>query len=60
MRIGTPAVTTRGMEEREMILIASFIDKAIINCEDESILASIKTEVKELNSKYPLYSEIIK
>jgi len=60
MRIGTPAVTTRGMKETEMKLIASFIDKAIINCEDESILASIKTEVKELNSKYPLYSEIIK
>lgn len=60
MRIGTPAVTTRGMKEAEMKLIASFIDKAIINCEDESVLASIKTEVKELNSKYPLYSEIIK
>lgn len=60
MRIGTPAVTTRGMQETEMKLIASFIDKAIINSEDESILASINAEVKELNSKFPLYSEIIK
>jgi len=60
MRIGTPAVTTRGMEEQDMKLIASFIDKAIINCEDESILASIYSEVKVLNSKFPLYSEIIK
>jgi glycine/serine hydroxymethyltransferase len=48
------------MEEEEMKLIASFIDKAIVNCENESVLESINTEVKELNSKFPLYSEIIK
>ncbi len=57
IRIGTPAVTTRGMQETEMKLIASFIDKAIINCDDESVLKSISAEVKELNSKFPLYSE---
>ncbi|MCF6268158.1 MAG: serine hydroxymethyltransferase [Melioribacteraceae bacterium] len=57
MRIGTAAVTTRGMKEAEMKSIASFIDKAIINCDDESVLTSINAEVKELNSKFPLYRQ---
>jgi glycine hydroxymethyltransferase len=60
IRIGTPAVTTRGMKEDEMKIIASFINKAIDNYENESLLATIKDEVKELNGKFPLYSEIIK
>lgn len=60
IRIGTPAVTTRGMKEQEMKMIASFIDKAIVNYEDESVLADVKKEVNELCSKFPLYSEIIK
>jgi len=60
IRIGTPAVTTRGMKEGEMKIIASFINKAIDNYENESLLATIKDEVKELNGKFPLYSEIIK
>lgn len=57
IRIGTPAMTTRGMKESEMELIASFIDKAINNYENETILESIKGEVKELCSKFPLYSK---
>jgi glycine hydroxymethyltransferase len=60
IRIGTPAMTTRGMQESEMKIIASFIDKAILNYEDESILSSIKADVKELCGKFPLYSKIAK
>jgi glycine hydroxymethyltransferase len=60
IRIGTPAVTTRGMKEDEMKVIASLIDKAVSNYENESVLASIKKEVNELCNKFPLYSEIIK
>ncbi len=58
IRIGTPAVTTRDMKENEMKNIASFIDRAIKNNENESALAQIKTEVAELCLKFPLYPEL--
>ncbi|MCX6173562.1 MAG: serine hydroxymethyltransferase [Ignavibacteriales bacterium] len=58
IRIGTPAVTTRGMQENEMKNIASFIDKAIKNVENESVLSQIKSEVAELCSKFPLYPQL--
>ncbi len=58
IRIGTPAVTTRGMKENEMKKIASFIDNAIKNIENETVLAKIKIEVAELCSKFPLYTEL--
>jgi len=59
VRVGTPAVTTRGMKEPEMKIIASFIDKAVKNIENELELLNIKNEVAELCSKFPLYPELI-
>jgi glycine hydroxymethyltransferase len=58
IRIGTPAMTTRGMKENEMKLIASFIDRGIKNFENEQELAKIKNEVAELCSKFPLYPQL--
>ncbi|MHB8930338.1 MAG: serine hydroxymethyltransferase [Melioribacteraceae bacterium] len=58
IRIGTPAVTTRGMKENEMKMIASFIDRAIKNIDNETALAQIKIEVAELCGKFPLYPEL--
>lgn len=54
LRIGTPAVTTRGMKEEEMRLIADYIDKILKNKDDEDVLAEIKNEVKKMGEKFPL------
>jgi glycine hydroxymethyltransferase len=58
IRIGTPAVTTRGMKEPEMEIIAEFIDRALSNQSDASILKKISEEVKVLCSKFSLYPEL--
>lgn len=54
IRLGTPAVTTRGMKEKEMSQIAEFIDRAITNASDESVLKNIHEEVRTLSASFPL------
>ncbi len=54
IRLGTPAVTTRGLKEKDMKLIADFIDQVLCNPNDEKVLAKIKEEVINLTAKYPL------
>ncbi|MDO9548354.1 MAG: serine hydroxymethyltransferase, partial [Candidatus Marinimicrobia bacterium] len=58
IRIGTAAMTTRGMKEAEMRTIARLIDKALANHEDETIKHSVREEVRELCRQFPLYREI--
>lgn len=57
IRIGTAALTTRGMKETEMKMIGGFIDRALKNPDDEASLNNIKKEIKEMSVKFPLYSE---
>ena len=57
VRLGTPAVTTRGMGEPEMDLIAGFITRALAAAEDAKALGTIKAEVEVLCRKFPLYPE---
>ena len=55
IRIGTPAVTTRGMKEKEMEEIGNFILETIENINDDKKLSEIKERVKELCLRFPLY-----
>ncbi len=57
VRLGTAAVTTRGMGEAEMDLIAEFITRAMASPEDAGALAMVKAEVEQLCRKFPLYPE---
>jgi len=54
IRLGTPALTTRGMKEDAMIKVAGWIDEAIMNKNDEAKLAEIKVEVKKFCFNFPL------
>ncbi len=54
IRLGTPALTTRGMKEDEMRLVAGFIDRALSNIENEEELSKIEEEVKEMCKSFPL------
>ncbi len=58
IRIGTPALTTRGMKEIEMETIASLIDRIVTNSKDENVKNEVREEVKNLTSKYELYSDL--
>ena len=55
IRIGTPAVTTRGMGEREMDRVGELITRALASPEDDAVLGMVKTEVEKLCRMFPLY-----
>jgi glycine hydroxymethyltransferase len=56
IRVGTPALTTRGMKEAEMRTIAAWIAKALEQRNDEAALKRIRGEVAELTNRFPLYA----
>ncbi len=58
VRLGTPAVTTRGMKEKEMELIAELIDQTLKAPGDEANLATVRSKVEALTKKFPLYPEL--
>ncbi len=54
IRVGTPAITTRGLKEAEMVKVAEFIERGVALREDEAALRSLGNEVKEFMSAFPL------
>lgn len=55
IRFGTPAITTRGMVESDMVYIGELMNKVIENHKDDALLEKVRLEVKELTDRYPLY-----
>jgi glycine hydroxymethyltransferase len=55
VRLGAPACTTRGMKEKEMELVADYIEAAIKNAGNDALLSEINSKVRDLCSKFPVY-----
>ena len=58
IRVGVPAVTTRGMKEEHMQVVVDLIDKILMNIDDEAVINNVKDEVKSFMKQFPLYPEL--
>lgn len=58
IRVGVPAITTRGMKENDMETVVAMIDKVLMNADDEKTIGSVKAEVKQFMQQFPLYPEL--
>lgn len=56
IRVGTPAITTRGLKENQMDGIVELIDRVLSNTDNEAIIAEVRAEVNKMMSKYPLFA----
>ena len=59
IRVGTPAVTTRGMVESDMEQLVAWMDEVIMNAEDEAVIAKVGDAVKARMSQFPLFAESV-
>ena len=58
IRVGVPAITTRGMKEDQMQTVVDFIDRILMNIDDEKTIAEVKEDVKAFMLQFPLYPEL--
>jgi glycine hydroxymethyltransferase len=58
IRVGVPAITTRGLKEGDMAFVVDVIDKALMHADDEAVLAAIQKDVKDFMGQFPLYPEL--
>jgi len=56
IRVGTPAITTRGLREVHMPLIVDLVDQVISNIEDEAVIGKVRSQVNEMMSEFPLFA----
>lgn len=56
IRVGTPAVTTRGLKEEDMKVIVGWVDRVLSAPEDEAVIAAVRSEVNEKMTKYPIFA----
>jgi glycine hydroxymethyltransferase len=58
IRVGVPAITTRGLKEQHMETVVEMIDNVLMNADNEKIISSTRTDVKEFMKQFPLYPEL--
>lgn len=58
IRVGVPAITTRGMKEQHMETVVSMIDKVLMHADEPAVIESVKTDVKAFMQQFPLYPEL--
>jgi len=58
IRVGVPAITTRGMEKEHMAIVVNFLDAALVNADNDTELLKIKGGVNEFMNQFPLYPEL--
>jgi glycine hydroxymethyltransferase len=58
IRVGTPAVTTRGMKEEHMQFIVNVIDNVLMNADDENTIITVRKQVNEFMEQFALYPEL--
>ena len=58
IRVGVPAITTRGMNESHMETVVNLIDKILMNPEDDNLITSVRNDVKAFMQDFPLYPEL--
>jgi len=58
IRVGVPAITTRGMKETHMETLVEMIDKVLMNVDDEKVISTVKLDVRAFMQQFPLYPEL--
>jgi glycine hydroxymethyltransferase len=58
IRVGTPAITTRGLKEKDMQFVVNVIDSVLMNADDEKLIATVRKQVNEFMAQFPLYPEL--
>ena len=58
IRIGVPAITTRGMKEKDMEIVVELVDRVLMNIDDDKTIKSVSEEVKKWMKQFPLYPEL--
>ena len=58
IRVGVPAITSRGMKEEHMITVVELVDKVLMNTDDESVVGKVSKDVNDFMKQFPLYPEL--
>jgi len=58
IRIGVPAITTRGLKEKDMETVVELVDRVLMKIDDEKTIKSVSDEVKQWMKEFPLYPEL--